>query len=112
MESVSLTPLDVETLVEAFGIITHNDATQQPERRHVEALGAYATMLLNQNEQLRRDGKLMAAMVDEEPDGGSCEYCGEHDAVAEVDDSDPSTGYYSVISLCRCCLAAKRGGVQ
>ncbi|MGE5571099.1 MAG: hypothetical protein ACM3S5_18850 [Rhodospirillales bacterium] len=38
-----------------------------------------------------------------------CEYCGEKPAVAEVDDSDPSVGYYSTLEVCSDCLhGAKR----
>lgn len=50
---------------------------------------------------------LMAA----EPEG-SCEYCGERDAVTEVDLSDPGAGYVEFAQVCAECAYEMRHGVR
>ena len=39
------------------------------------------------------------------PKEALCEYCAEGLWEAEVDDSDPSVGYYSTLKLCGVCLS-------
>ena len=48
--------------------------------------------------------------TEDEPDTRPiCEGCADRPAVAEVDDSDPSVGYYSTLYLCEeCALGVNR----
>ena len=47
--------------------------------------------------------------TEDEPDQRPiCEGCADRPAVAEVDDSDPSVGYYSTLYLCEECAMGGR----
>ena len=47
--------------------------------------------------------------TEDEPDTRPiCEGCADRPAVAEVDDSDPSVGYYSTLYLCEECAMGVR----
>ena len=47
--------------------------------------------------------------TDEPEPAPTCEWCGEpHEDLQEVDDSDPSVGYYSKLVICATCIGKRR----
>jgi len=67
---------------------------------------AYPSRSCSNDDECLDDKSAFGELTEKAPE---CEYCGEpHDDLVEVDDSDPSVGYYSKLNICANCQTKRR----